>query len=125
MQLFRTFNIDFTVVPGVKDVKLYIDEECQQILVGDVHFGQFPQGEARDFDIYARNEGQIPTNIAVEIIGDTSWGSVVLVPDLTTTPEPVAPGEVLPFQIILNLSPDAVVDDFHTFEVRVTDGEPE
>lgn len=122
--LFRSFNIDFTVVPGVKDVKLYTDEDCNQILVAPVHFGQFPQGEQRDFDIYARNEGVIPTDVAVEIVGDTSWGAVTLVPDLVNNPQLVQPGEVLHFQIVLDLNPDATVDEFHVFEVRVTDGQP-
>lgn len=107
MQLF-SFVVDWTIVAGEKDVKLYIDEECTTLMPGPVHFGEIPQGEERDFTFYAKNEGTIPTDIHIVVEGTPSEGVTVSVVDAPITD--VQPDQVVPFTVHVDVAPEAVLE---------------
>ena len=117
MELFH-FNMDWTIIVGAKDVALYSDPDCLTPLSGDIHFGQIPQGETREFPIYARNEGQIPTDVLINVTPAPEDVEVTVAPALL---ENLMPLQVQAVQIHIIAAVDAALE-FGTVTVVGTDG---
>lgn len=81
--LFRIIPIDWTVIAGVKQVKVYNDAGMTSELTV-LHLGEIPQGELRSFTCYVRNEGKITTDVVLTAQGDPGAALVTLTPDTFT-----------------------------------------
>ncbi len=117
--LFQTVPVDLTIV-GARNVHVYMDPETT-ILLTALHWGEAAQGETRDFSMYVRNEGGIPTDVVATIIGDVSWGTVLMTPDIMSTPLLLAPDEVS--EVILSITPnESAALEPHAFTMEFSDG---
>ena len=119
--IFRTIDIDFTVISGTKDVKVYVDQDCAVELPGPIHFGDIPQGESRDIPLWLKNEGLIPTDVIFDLIGGTPGAIITAEPNLFDTPVNTQPGEVLPVTVTITVAPDAALADY-AFQIEIGDG---
>lgn len=104
MELF-SFIIDWTIVVGVKAVALFSDAECT-LPLGNVHFGQIPQGETRDFTFYAKNVGLITTDVYIMATGSAEGISVTVVPQTIA----LAPDEVASVTVQVMAAGDAPLE---------------
>lgn len=118
VELF-SFVVDWTIVVGEKTVKLYVDEQCTVPMVGDVHFGQIPQGETREFTFYVRNESLIPTDVVLTTTEPPAYMTAVLNPEALTA---LQPAEVRPVSLTLVATADAPVDAQDSITVTGDDG---
>lgn len=84
---------EITVVEGLKSVQTYVEPECVNPM-NNIIWSAIPRGTSIDFDVYVRNEGLEPVDVAIQSTGDTSWGTVTITPPATTL---IATGEVAHF----------------------------
>lgn len=81
--LFKIIPVDWTVIAGVKQVKVYNDAEMTSEFMA-LHWGEIPQGELRSFTCYVRNEGKIATDVILAVVGDPGAALVTVAPDTFT-----------------------------------------
>lgn len=115
--LFKSIPVDWTVIPGVKQVKVYNDEEMTSPFIA-LHFGEIPQGETRDFTFYVRNEGKIVTDVVIMPVGDPGDATVSLMPNSFN----LAAGESVSVVIEIVVSPISPLET-GAITLEVSDGE--
>lgn len=115
--LFKSIPVDWTVIPGVKQVKVYNDEEMTSPFIA-LHFGEIPQGETRDFTFYVRNEGKIVTDVVVSPKGDPGAAAINLTPSSAS----LAADESVSMVIEIVVSPISPLEA-GAITIEVSDGE--
>lgn len=121
LMLFRSIPIDWTIIEGVKKVEVYDDDTVTCPFIA-LHFGEIPQGETRDFTCYVRNDGLVPSDVQLTVVGAPAGATIALTPDFAT-PVPMAPGESATVEIAVTIAPDAVLE-FQSVTLEVSDGQP-
>lgn len=116
---FLSFVIDWTVIVGVKNVGLYLDDQATQPFTGPIHHGEIPQGQSRSFTVFAKNEGEIPTDVHFETTAPPPTGVTVDFSPADIVGLPV--GQVQPVDITVDVAIDAVMAN-GSVTVRITDG---
>ena len=110
--VYQTIPIDFTVVIGVQDVKMYIDPECTT-LVTSIHFGEVARGNTKTFTMYAKNIGDETVNLETRFYGDEGWGTAEMSPSVPIT----LPSSTVQ-EYTLSISPS--IDTIPGTEVNIT-----
>jgi len=114
--LFRSIPVDWTVIAGAKNVKVYSDAAMTQPLVA-LHFGEIPQGEFRVFPFWIYNEGVVPTDVVTTVEGFPEGATLLVFPESVH----LAGGEHAEGAISVALAGDAPLE-FQAVTVHVSDG---
>lgn len=115
--LFKSIPVDWTVIAGVKQVKVYSDLAMTTELSA-LHLGEIAQGESRDFTCYIRNEGKIATDVILTPVGDPGAAVVTVIPDSFT----LAADENVEALITVEVDP-ASPPEVGAVTIEVSDGE--
>jgi hypothetical protein len=76
---FGSIPVSFTVVQGVKEVKVFSDDHYSQVITS-LELGNIGQGERVTKDIYVMNTGKASVCVMLKFTGDMPWGTIIVQP---------------------------------------------
>ena len=77
-------TVDIGIVEGPTEITVYSDADLTN-QISSLSWVEFPRGTQSEFDLWVKNTGVEPINLQASVVGDTSWGDVVITPGDTVS----------------------------------------